>query len=82
MSDHTDNLVKSGQSAHHIDSQQRGNLATNLEIEAGTISAEKAGNATIAKSKANPNKVQGIDRNNQPEVVPGEMLEDAKFTQT
>lgn len=82
MSDHQDNLVNSGQSAHHIDSQLRGSLATNLEIEASTISAEKAGNVPVVKSKANTSKVQGIDRNNQPKVVPGEMLEDAKFTQT
>jgi hypothetical protein len=88
MSDNRNSLIKGTRHAGYIDPAEAGSLATNLEMEAGRIAAENtkshhnAKGHPIAKSPSRPGKVQGIDRNNQPDVVPGEMLEDAKFTQT
>lgn len=88
MPDNHYGLINGPQHAGYIDPEEAGSLATNLEREAGRIAAENTkGHQNVkgqptARSPFKRGDVQGIDRNNQPDVVPGEMLEDAKFTQT
>lgn len=82
MSDNQNSLSGVGRNDHSINRNEAGSLPTNLEIEASRIAGTHAGNRPVIKLKSKSRKVQGIDSNNQPVVVPGEMLEDAKFTQT
>lgn len=88
MPDNHYGLINGSQHAGYIDPEEVGSLATNLEMEAGRNATENTkGHQNVkghltARSPFKRGDVQGIDRNNQPDVVPGEMLEDAKFTQT
>jgi hypothetical protein len=58
-----------------------GSPPTDLEKQPGNIPGEDPEDHPAIKTKIQPAKVQGIDANNQPDIVPGEMLEDEKFTE-
>lgn len=62
-----------------------GSPPTDLEKEPGNVPGVDPEDHPAIKTKIEPGKVtgkvQGIDENNQPDIEPGKMLEDAKFTE-
>jgi hypothetical protein len=45
------------------------------------VNGSNDSNSPTTYPKNGPGKVQGVDEKNQPEVEPGKMLEDEKFTE-
>ncbi len=58
-----------------------GSPPTDLDKEPGIGPGVDPEDHPSIKTKIQPGKVQGIDANNQPEVQPGKMIEDEKFTE-